>query len=85
MAEDFSSFLRNSDLQRRLGSIEERVRNEYLRFWQIHAPHYTDHGENHCNTIIMNLQELLKLEAIQSFGIGWPLYCRGILREVVFN
>jgi tetratricopeptide (TPR) repeat protein len=32
---------------------------DFYRFWQVHAPHYTDHGETHCKTLEKNLDELI--------------------------
>ena len=52
------SFLSTEDLVHRLLSIESRVKDFY-RFWQVHAPHYTDHGKTHCKTLEKNLDELI--------------------------
>ena len=32
---------------------------DFFRFWQVHAPHFTDHGETHSKTVEMNLDELI--------------------------
>lgn len=65
---DLENSILNSDLQDRRQLIERRVKGEYLRFWHVHAPHFTDHGENHCKTIKMTLEEILSPEIISSFN-----------------
>jgi len=42
-----------------LQGIDEHVRKDFLRFWQIHAPHFTDHGITHCENIISNLDRMI--------------------------
>jgi len=49
----------NPDFTLRLQNLEKRVKEDYLRFWQVHAPHYTDHGETHCEAVEINLNELI--------------------------
>jgi len=73
MYEDLENSIRNSDLRRRLQTIRDRVESEYLRFWQVHAPHYTDHGRNHCITIAITLKEILEQE-ITSFLHEYELF-----------
>jgi len=48
----------NRDLRNRLSVAEDKAR-DCLRFWQIHAPHYTDHGIDHCKTVETLLDELI--------------------------
>lgn len=56
------------DLKLRLLNLENRIRQDYLRFWQIHAPHYTDHGENHCKAVEINLDELIPDEVKETMN-----------------
>lgn len=58
MVVSLRSFLSTEDFRQRLANIEGRMKDFY-RFWQVHAPHYTDHGETHCKTVEMNLDELI--------------------------
>jgi hypothetical protein len=53
------SLLHNPDFTLRLQNLERRIKDDYLRFWQVHAPHYTDHGETHCEAVEINLNELI--------------------------
>ena len=53
------SLVVNDILNRKLQGIEEYVNKELLRFWQVHAPHYTDHGIAHCENIISILERMI--------------------------
>jgi len=68
MIEGSQNPLRNADLLRRLETVQSRVKNEYLRFWQVHAPHYTDHGNNHCNAVELTLKEILADVVFKDFN-----------------
>lgn len=59
MEYSLESLLHNPDFQLRLQNLEKRIKEDYLKFWQVHAPHYTDHGETHCEAISINLNELI--------------------------
>jgi len=50
--------LKNDDLKNRFAVIESRA-TDFLRFWQTHAPHYTDHGKAHCEAVEGCLNELI--------------------------
>lgn len=52
------SHLSTDDFRIRLANTEIRMKDFY-RFWQVHSPHYTDHGETHCKTVEKNLDELI--------------------------
>jgi hypothetical protein len=56
------SRVRNNILNRKLQGIEEHVRKELLRFWQVHAPHFTDHGVTHCENMISNLDRMIPVD-----------------------
>ena len=36
---------------KKLEGVKNYVKKNLLRFWQIHAPHFVDHGESHCENI----------------------------------
>lgn len=58
MVTSLRSHLSTEDFRERLANIERRMKDLY-RFWQVHAPHYTDHGETHCKAVEKNLDELI--------------------------
>ena len=68
MDEDLENSILNSDLRQKLQAIKSRCEHEYFRFWQVHAPHFTDHGKNHCRTIEMTLKEILDPEIVSSLN-----------------
>ena len=53
------SLVKNNTLDRKLQGAEEYVKKEILRFWQVHAPHFTDHGIAHCENVISNLDRIV--------------------------
>lgn len=53
------SLVRTEDFTYKLSSLEGRMKRDFFRFWQVHTPHYTDHGETHCKSVEMNLNELI--------------------------
>jgi len=53
------SLVKDNALDRKLQGIEDYVRKELLRFWQVHAPHFTDHGITHCENLISNLDRMI--------------------------
>ena len=59
MVVTLQSLLHTEDFTHKLSSLRQRMKKDFLRFWQVHAPHYTDHGETHCKTVEMNLNELI--------------------------
>ena len=48
---DLSDNIKEPSLQRKLDSVKDYAKQNLLRFWQIHAPHFVDHGETHCSSI----------------------------------
>ena len=58
MPESLRSFLVNADLNNRLSSVEEKLKG-LLQFWQVHSPHYTSHGKDHCEAVERNLEEMI--------------------------
>lgn len=58
MVTSLRSMLVTQDFEYRLTCLKERTSN-FLRFWQAHSPHYTDHGELHCESVESNLDELI--------------------------
>ncbi len=42
-------------LKEKMDGVKEYAKENLLRFWQIHSPHYVDHGETHC----LNIESLL--------------------------
>jgi len=51
--------LKCDDLTNNFCCLVDHIKRDYLRFWQMHEPHYTDHGEDHCKTVESNLDELI--------------------------
>ncbi len=45
------SYIKDATLQRKLESVKAYATENLLRFWQIHAPHFVDHGESHSANI----------------------------------
>src|SRR5450756_712330 len=45
------SNLKDPNLQKKLDSVRDYAKENLLPFWQIHAPHFVDHGETHCLSI----------------------------------
>jgi hypothetical protein len=50
-----ASRVENPDLKKKLDGVKDYAKANLLRFWQIHSPHYVDHGETHC----LNIETLL--------------------------
>jgi hypothetical protein len=46
----------------KLISLENYMSKELLRFWQVHEPHFPDHGVQHCKNIIDILYRLIPSE-----------------------
>lgn len=51
-------------LTRKLQGIEEYVRKEILRFWHVHAPHFTDHGVTHSEGIVSILDRMIPVDVL---------------------
>ena len=45
------SLIKEPTLINKLEGIKTYVKKNLLRFWQLHAPHFVDHGESHCENI----------------------------------
>lgn len=58
MPESIRGFIQNKDFVNKLSSIEEYL-DTVLKFWQVHSPHYTDHGKDHCQALERNLDEMI--------------------------
>ena len=54
--------IEDPDLKDRLKTIEKVMREDYLKVWYIHFPHYTDHGVAHCESVEAKLNELIPEE-----------------------
>lgn len=52
------TLIHTEEFNHRLLNLEERTKNLF-RFWQVHSPHYTDHGKSHCEAVERNLDELI--------------------------
>ena len=50
-----ASLVKDPTLMKKLNQIREYAKENLLRFWQIHSPHFVDHGETHC----VNIESLL--------------------------
>src|SRR4030042_1966663 len=50
-----TSLIKDATLTKKLNRIKEYTKENLLRFWQIHSPHFVDHGETHC----VNIESLL--------------------------
>lgn len=46
-----ASLVREQSLKDKLERVEKYAKDNLLRFWQIHSPHFVDHGETHCKNI----------------------------------
>jgi len=51
--------IQNNELNSILSVLIDKLKKDYLPFWQIHAPHYTDHGERHCENVERKLDEII--------------------------
>jgi hypothetical protein len=58
---DLASQVENPVLKKKLDNVKDYARENLLRFWQIHSPHYVDHGETHCLSIESLLSRLIPL------------------------
>ena len=56
---DLASQVENPALKRKLDGVRDYARENLLRFWQIHSPHYVDHGETHCLNIECLLSRII--------------------------
>lgn len=54
-----ASLIKDENLTRTLEAIRKYVKVNLLRFWQIHAPHFVDHGESHCESIESLLSRII--------------------------
>jgi hypothetical protein len=54
-----ASLIKTPALNKKLEEIKSYVNKNLLRFWQIHAPHFVDHGETHCENIESLLYRIL--------------------------
>lgn len=52
------SLIKDPGLLNRLVALDD-VMEKFLRYWQAHAPHFTDHGKRHCDGIEGFIGELL--------------------------
>ncbi len=53
------SFVKDTSLAKKLEGVKEFARSNLLRFWQVHAPHFVDHGETHCTNIELLLYRII--------------------------
>lgn len=53
------SYLKDADLVKRLDSVKKYAKENLLRFWQIHAHHFVDHGETHSSSIDALLERII--------------------------
>jgi hypothetical protein len=58
------SYIKDPKLQKKLGIVKEFANKNILRFWQIHAPHFVDHGETHSSNIESLLQRIIPVEIL---------------------
>jgi len=52
------SFIKKDD-SKNIDDIKKIVKQNYLRFWQVHSPHFTDHGENHYENVLSILDRMI--------------------------
>ncbi len=50
-----ASLVKDATLIKKLNRVKEYATENLLRFWQIHSPHFVDHGVTHC----VNIDSLL--------------------------
>ena len=67
MVTPLRSMLVTPDFEYRLSCLKDRTK-DLLRFWQAHSPHYTDHGQSHCEAVETNLNELTPDEIKQEMS-----------------
>lgn len=76
--------IKDKTLNRKLLGIEEHVKKELLRFWQVHSPHFTDHGVAHCENIISILDRMVLVdvkEKMDEYEI-FLLFCAEWLHDI---
>jgi len=62
------SCIKDNVLDRKLQGIEDYVKKEFLRFWQVHALHFTDHGVTHCENIISILDRMILVDVEENMN-----------------
>ena len=55
------------DFNNRLKCLNDKIKDNF-RFWQAHSPHFTDHGETHCEALERNLDELIPENVKSTFN-----------------
>jgi hypothetical protein len=63
-----SDYLKDSDLQRKLDNVKDYTKQNLLRFWQIRAPHFVDHGETHSSSIESLLARIIPTTVLERMG-----------------
>ena len=53
------SLIKDDNLNKKLEDIRKYAKENLLRFWQIHAPHFVDHGETHCLSVESLLSRII--------------------------
>ena len=59
-----SDYIKDPSLLKKLDSVKKYAKDNLLRFWQVHAPHFVDHGENHCSSIESLLIRMIPPEVL---------------------
>ena len=53
------SLVQDADLKTKLEKVIKYSKENLLRFWQIHAPAFVDHGETHSQNIELLLSRII--------------------------
>jgi len=56
---NLATLVRDQPLKEKLERVEKYVKENLLRFWQIHSPHFVDHGETHCKNVESLLSRMI--------------------------
>jgi hypothetical protein len=62
------SHIKDSKLLKSLDSVKQYVNENLLRFWEIHASEFVDHGIDHCSNIEALLLRIIPLEVLNQMS-----------------
>lgn len=62
------SRVNESAMKAKLQTIEDFAKKDLLRFWQIHSPHFVDHGIVHCQNIESVLDRMIPSNVLEKMS-----------------
>lgn len=62
------SLIKDPTFIKKLEGVKNYVKKNLLRFWQIHAPHFVDHGESHCENIESLLFRVIPANVVEKMS-----------------